>query len=122
MMVLLNDCRISASTSSFSTIRHKMSLCHLYMLDLTYLLSVEFGMVYCGILAKNLVSSLSIEIRISCGGPIGCWPAFVGAKGLCSNVTCLVNVIGGLIIKVGGCVVMMTCGSSAEVVGIVSLS
>ena len=94
-----------------------MSLCHLYKLDLTYLLSVEFGMVYCGILAKNFVSSLSIEIRISCGGPIGCWPAFVGAKGLCSNVTCLVSVIGGLIIRVGGCVVMMTCGSSDEVAG-----
>ena len=121
MTALLNDCFISASISSFRTIRHKISLCHLYKLDLTYLLSVEFGMVYCGMLAKNLVSSLSIEIRISCGGPIGCWPAFVGAKGLCSSVTCLVNVIGGLIIKVGGCVVMMTCGSSESVVGIVSL-
>ena len=110
MTALLNDFVIVASISSFMIIRLRMSLCHLYKLDLTYLLSVEFGMVYCGILAKNFASSFRIEIRISCGSPIGCWPAFVGANGLCSSVTCLVRIGGGLLTMCDNCVVVIIIG------------
>ena len=110
MTALLNEFVIVASISSFMIIRLRMSLCHLYKLDLTYLLSVEFGMVYCGMLARNFASSFRIEIRISCGGPIGCWPASVGANGLCSSVTCLVRVGGGLLTRCDNCVVVTIFG------------